>query len=129
MTATLSVSAATLAAGHEQAEHITVAVKPLSGGTPTGTVTVTAGQKDLCAITLGHGSGGCSLRAGQLPQGSDRVEVTITAGSASLCVITLAKGKGGCTLASRKLRPGRYHLTAAYPGSSNSGLPSRRERR
>ena len=185
VTATLSVSAATLAVGHEQAEHITVAVKPLSGGTPTGTVTVTAGQKDLCAITLAHGSGGCSLRAGQLPQGSDRVagtysgddsylgsvsnsrsikvlsarsatataltlsaakikagheqsehltvlvsshlsgtpagQVTITAGSASLCVITLAKGKGGCTLASRKLRPGSYHLTAAYPGSSNSG--------
>ncbi|HEY3907254.1 MAG TPA: Ig-like domain-containing protein [Streptosporangiaceae bacterium] len=184
-TTILSVSAATLAAGHEQAEHITVAVKPLSGGTPTGTVTVTAGSKDLCTITLAHGGGTCSLRARQLPQGSDHVtgtysgdgtyvgsvsnsrsikvlparsatataltlsapkikagheqsehltvrvsgqlsstptgKVTITTGSATICVITLAKGKGGCMLASGKLRPGSYHLTAAYPGSSSFG--------
>jgi hypothetical protein len=44
-------------------------------------------------------------------------KVTVKAGSATLCVITLRSGKGWCTLAARRLRPGTYRLTAAYPGS------------
>ena len=52
-------------------------------------------------------------RTGGAPGG----KVTVTAGSATLCVITLAAGKGSCTLPARKLRPGRYHVIAAYGGS------------
>jgi hypothetical protein len=52
-------------------------------------------------------------RTGGTPGG----KVTVTAGSATLCAITLAAGKGSCTLPARKLRPGRYHVSAVYGGS------------
>jgi len=49
--------------------------------------------------------------------GPPAAKVTIAAGSAALCVITLRSGRGSCTLIARRLRPGTYRLTAAYPGS------------
>jgi hypothetical protein len=81
---TLTLSAAKVKAGHEQAEHLTVRVKPATSGTPAG-------------------------------------KVTIKAGSATLCVITLKGAKGSCTLTARKLRPGRYQLTARYGGGTPYG--------
>jgi hypothetical protein len=33
-------------------------------------------------------------------------------------VIKLAGGKGACALPARRLRPGRYHVAAAYGGSN-----------
>jgi Bacterial Ig-like domain (group 3) len=46
-------------------------------------------------------------------------KATIKAGKTAICVITLKLGKGTCTLTARKLRVGRYALTAAYPGSAD----------
>jgi hypothetical protein len=69
-TTTLSTSAFSVASGQEQQERITVTVAPLTGGTPTGTVTVSASGSTVCAITLSGGHGSCTLRAGQLPKGN-----------------------------------------------------------
>ena len=41
-------------------------VTPGHSGTPTGTVTVTAGTKTVCTITLSGGTGSCPLTATQL---------------------------------------------------------------
>ena len=69
-TTTLSTSAFSVAAGQEQQERITVTVAPLTGGTPTGTVTVSASGSTVCTITLSGGHGSCTLRASQLPKGN-----------------------------------------------------------
>ena len=45
-------------------------------------------------------------------------QVTVKAGRTTLCVITLKKARGSCPLTARQLRPGTYHLAAAYPGVS-----------
>jgi hypothetical protein len=52
-------------------------------------------------------------RTGGTPRGT----VTVKANTANACVITLSGGRGSCTLPARKLRPGRYRLTAIYGGS------------
>jgi hypothetical protein len=65
----LTASRATLTYGNENAEHVTVAVNSPEGGTPTGTVAVTAGPHPLCTITLAGGAGTCTLRSGSLPPG------------------------------------------------------------
>jgi hypothetical protein len=75
-------------------------------------------------ITYGHENAGrltvsVSRDGSVYPTG----KITIKAGRTTLCTITLSKGTGSCTLSSRKLSPGTYHLTAAYPGNSNY-LPS-----
>jgi hypothetical protein len=44
--------------------------------------------------------------------------VAVKAGAATVCVIHLRAGKGSCALTATKLRPGRYHLIAAYAGSA-----------
>ncbi len=46
-------------------------------------------------------------------------KVAIKAGRTVLCTIILSRGGGNCTLTTTKLRPGTYHLTAAYPGNGN----------
>jgi hypothetical protein len=45
-------------------------------------------------------------------------KVAVKAGSARLCSITLGGGTGSCMLAATRLRPGTYHLTASYSGST-----------
>ena len=80
-TTALTLSAGKVRAGHEQAEHLTVRVKPRTSGTPADQVTIKAGTTTLCKITLSHAT-------------------------------------GGCTLSKNKLRPGTYHLTASYAGTT-----------
>lgn len=70
---TLKLSAATVRFGHEQAEKLTVVVKPRTGGTPTGKVTVAAGKTTLCTIKLAHGKGSCTLAAKRLKPGKYRL--------------------------------------------------------
>src|SRR6185437_3806279 len=66
----LSASADTVAVGNEQSAHITATVSPsAAGGTPTGTVTVTAGTTNVCVITLSGGTGTCDVPDGSLPAG------------------------------------------------------------
>jgi hypothetical protein len=66
---TIGRSLGTVTFGHEQAEKIAVHVTGPS--TPTARVTVKAGSKTVCTITLnGSGVGTCSLTASQLAAGS-----------------------------------------------------------
>lgn len=43
--------------------------------------------------------------------------VTVAAGKTVLCTLKLSSGHASCTLAARKLKAGRYHVTAAYAGA------------
>jgi Bacterial Ig-like domain (group 3) len=183
----LTLPAATLAADQQGGALLTFQVTPATSGTPTGSVTVTAGSMLVCSGVLTNGSGSCALATGELSPGSYQLtatygsdadfagsasdpqtltitkasatatlslsapratfgheqaerlsvqvtattgssptgQVAVTAGSKSLCTITLADGNGGCVLAATKLRPGTYHLTAAYGGDdAHSGSTS-----
>ena len=80
-TTVLSLSAATVTHGQEQAEHLTVSVVPQYGGTPDGTVTVKSGTTKVCTITLASGGGSCTLGASKLPVGTYTLTATYPAGS------------------------------------------------
>ena len=69
----LTLSAAKVRFGHEQAEKISAKVRPRAGGTPGGKVTVTANQHAACVITLAGGKGSCTLTAKKLRPGSYRL--------------------------------------------------------
>lgn len=66
----LTLSAAKIRSGHEQAEKLAVHVRARTSGTPGGTVTVKAGTATVCVITLAGGNGTCTLKASQLRVGS-----------------------------------------------------------
>jgi hypothetical protein len=53
--ATLATNTATVKFGQEQSARLTIKVRPKTGGTPAGTVTVNAGQTAIAVITLKHG--------------------------------------------------------------------------
>ena len=53
----LGLSKSSVTFGKEQAERLSVAVAPQFGGTPAGTVTIKAGTRTVCAITLKVGQG------------------------------------------------------------------------
>jgi hypothetical protein len=69
-TVRLNLSAASVRAGHEQAEHLTVTVTPSISGTPGGQVTVRAGSVTICLITLNHAKGACTPSASRLKPGT-----------------------------------------------------------
>jgi hypothetical protein len=64
----ISLSAAKVTYGDEQAEHVPVTVTS-PGGTPGGTVAVKSGTSTICTITLRSGRGQCSLAARQFRTG------------------------------------------------------------
>jgi hypothetical protein len=68
-TTALTLSAHITAFGHEQSEHLVVTVTPSASGTPTGTVTVTAGSTVICEATLASGQGDCTLAAAEFLPG------------------------------------------------------------
>jgi hypothetical protein len=72
-TTSLALSAAVVRSGHEQAERLTVTVKPAFGGTAAGLVTVKAGSVTICTINLKNGKGACTLSASKLRPGSYRL--------------------------------------------------------
>jgi hypothetical protein len=102
----LSLSPATVAYGDEQAEQVSVTVSPQYGGTPGGTVTVSAGPATVCVITLASGSGSCTLAATEFPPGS--VQLTASyGGSADFAASTSAVAQ--LTVSRPQRRPGyRY---------------------
>jgi hypothetical protein len=67
---TLALSAAKVTYGKEQAEHVSVTVRPRYRGIPGGTVTVKAGAAAVCTITLKSGKGSCTLAATKLRPGT-----------------------------------------------------------
>jgi hypothetical protein len=70
---TLTLSAARVREGHEQAEKLTVKVIAQYAGTPGGTVTITAGRVRICVITLKLTTGSCRLGARTLHVGTYQV--------------------------------------------------------
>jgi hypothetical protein len=73
---TLTLSATSVRAGHEQSERLTVAVRPAISGIPAGTVTVKAGATTVCRITLASATGSCTLTASQLAAGTYQLTVS-----------------------------------------------------
>jgi hypothetical protein len=65
----LTLSASAVMYGDEQAEQFTVTVSG-ADGTPTGTVTVSAGTATVCTITLADGTGNCAPTADEFPVGA-----------------------------------------------------------
>jgi hypothetical protein len=66
-TTVLKLSARKVIYGHEQTEHLSVTVSPqFPGSMPTGTVTVKASTRTLCAIRLKSAKGSCRLSARRL---------------------------------------------------------------
>jgi hypothetical protein len=53
--ATLATNTATVQFGHEQSAQLAINVKPETGGTPKGNVTISAGQTTLAVVPLKHG--------------------------------------------------------------------------
>lgn len=90
-TTSLALSAPTKAYGTEESERLYVVVSPEYGGTPGGAVTVSAGAKTLCTITLAaataSATGSCLLSATSLAAG--RSELTARyAGSSEFAAST-----------------------------------------
>jgi hypothetical protein len=74
-TTSVTLRAASVPFGGEQNQTITVHVAPAVSGTPTGTVTVTAGSLTRI-IALANGTGSYTLTASQLPPGSYPITAT-----------------------------------------------------
>jgi Big-like domain-containing protein len=66
----LTLSSASVRVGHEQNERLTITVRPVVSGTPTGKVAVKAGTTTVCTITLASAKGSCTLTASQLAAGT-----------------------------------------------------------
>ncbi len=79
---TLKLSSATITHGQEQVETISVTVTGGGVGVASGTVTVKAGAKSLCTVTLSHGIASCKLTASKLATGAYSV-VALYAGNAN----------------------------------------------
>jgi hypothetical protein len=59
-TVSLKLSASTVTSGHEKSLSLAVTVTPVFSGHPAGTVTISAGSKKICSVTLVKGQGKCS---------------------------------------------------------------------
>jgi hypothetical protein len=102
----LSLKAARVTYGNEQAERVSVAVSAPSGGTPSGTVTVKAGTAVLCGnLTLAVDQANCTVSATRLPAGTWHLTASYS-GSADLApsasaaqILTVAKAASKVTLA------------------------------
>jgi hypothetical protein len=62
----LRLSATTITLGHEKKLKLTATVTPLFSGHPGGTVTILAGKKLVCRVTLADGKGTCRPRSNTL---------------------------------------------------------------
>jgi len=93
----LSLPAAKVTYGREQAERVSVAVSAPSGATPSGTVTVWAGAAIIChRITLAAGQATCLVGETRLPAGTWHLTASYggsgALGSAMSAARTLVRG-------------------------------------
>jgi hypothetical protein len=80
-TTTLALSAPTVTFGREQTEQLNVDVRPVLGGDPGGTATITAGSATVCTISLDFLSDdSCTLTEAQLPVGTYQLTATYGGG-------------------------------------------------
>jgi hypothetical protein len=99
-TTALTLSTAKVKVGHEQAEKLTVTVKPaFTGPAPAGKVTIKVGSTTVCTVTLtsaAKGMVGCNLATGKLKPGKYTLTAAYTAvtpytGSTSVKTLTVTK--------------------------------------
>jgi Bacterial Ig-like domain (group 3) len=69
----MSLSAASVVYGREQAERVSANVHDVFGSVPTGTVTIKAGNTVACTITLKAGTGSCLVPATKFGPGTIHV--------------------------------------------------------
>jgi hypothetical protein len=118
----VTLSAATVTYGDEQAEHVSVQVTPETSGSPTGTVTVKHSGATVCTITLAAAAGSCVVPATRLSAG----KVTVTAvyegnsdfgassSAAKSLTVSKASSKASLTLSAPKVtygHEGSEHLS------------------
>jgi hypothetical protein len=103
-TTSVSLSAMKVTYGAEQHERISVAVKPVLGGAPSGHVTVKAGSTVICVIALRSARGTCSPSPTRLATGSPKI-IAIYGGSADVAssasaarTLSVAKASSKATL-------------------------------
>jgi large repetitive protein len=86
---------------------------------------ITALTLKLKSVTVGHENSEhltVTVKpkfAGRTPTGKVTIKATRNGRSVTICSnLSLVNGKASCTIARGKLRPGTYHLTATYGGST-----------
>jgi len=79
-TTSLTLSAARVPFGHEQAERLSVQVTG-TAGTPGGQAAIKEGTASLCMITLADGKGSCTLAATRLRPGTHHLTATYSGDS------------------------------------------------
>jgi hypothetical protein len=128
---TLTLSAANVAFGEEQAEHLTVTVRSGAGGTPGGTVVIRAGAAVICAPALAGGQASCTLPATLLSPGSYQLtalyngDATFDGSTSDSRDLTITSAQAGTPPASTP--PPSTPRTSARPASTPpaSAPPSR----
>jgi hypothetical protein len=90
--ATLTTNTATVKFGQEQSARLTINVKPKTGGTPAGTVTVNAGQTAIAVVTLKQGKATWTFPPKKLRPGTYQLTATY-ASSNGYDPVTSAKKK------------------------------------
>ena len=74
--ATLATNTAMVKFGQEQLAQLTINVKPKTGGTPAGTVTISAGQTTLAVVPLNRGKATWTFPPKKLRPGTYRLTAT-----------------------------------------------------
>ena len=74
--ATLATNTAMVKFGQEQAAQLAIRVKPETGGTPAGTVTIRAGQTTLAVVPLNRGKATWTFPPKKLPPGTYQLTAT-----------------------------------------------------
>ena len=131
---TLALPAATLAFDQQGGALLTFQVTAATSGTPTGSVTVTAGSTPICSAVLANGTGTCALATGELGPGNYQLIATYGgdgdfAGSASdlqALTITSAPTVTTLTLSTAKVTFGheqaeRLSIQVTATGSTPTG--------
>jgi hypothetical protein len=80
--ATLAANTATVRFGQEQAAQLAIKVKPETGGTPAGSVTINAGQTTLAVVTLKRGKATWTFPPKKLRPGTYRLTATYASSNA-----------------------------------------------
>jgi hypothetical protein len=88
-TTTLSLSVPKVSYGHEQSENLSVAVTATPAAAVSGQVTIKAGSKAVCTVTLPSKAGSCKLSARKFGAGSVKLTAAF-AGNASFAASTSA---------------------------------------
>jgi hypothetical protein len=112
--AALTLSAAKVNYGQEQAARLAVAVTPQTGGTPAGTVTIKAGTTKLASVSLNAAKGSFTLPAKQLKPGTYHLTATYASSNgydgdtSAQATLTVAKPvtSVALTLATAKVKAG-----------------------